>query len=607
MFVFDLEADGLLYDATKIHCICWQDENGNTFEATTDDEIRDAIELFNKTDLLVGHNICGYDVPLLEKLGYNVSTALCDTMIMSLLLDPDRPKGHSLESYAPSEKVQNDCWGTLTENMLERCRADVEITHKLFKRFSAKMEGWNWKEAMELEQAISYYHSQQVLNGVRIDISKARILYRKINQEIKEIEESLISRIGYSYERLEEKVWNPFKIDGTLSKSTIKYYGGDIVVGPSCRVRFSQINLNSFPQIKEYLLSIGWKPDKWTYKIDRITKRIVYENGEPVRSSPKITESSMEKLDGELGKLLARYFILKHRSKFIYSENADGSLGGIIPHLRQGNRVPADGFPLGTNTRRYRHRVVVNTPKAKDDVIYGYEIRDLFIHDDGMILMGTDADSLEANVAGHFCHPYDGGEFAERLKTTDVHQTFADYLKENHRIVISRQAAKGLFYGIQYGAQVSRIAEVIGCSQTKAKKIYDAFWVVNASLKEVRDKYVKYWKKHAYIVGIDGGKLFPRSEHTVMNTLFQSTGSIVVKRATVRMNQKVREKNLKQYVRQVIHMHDEYILEVLDVPSIKKAVQEIAEEAWRFAGEYYKLNVPITGTVAFGSSMASLY
>jgi len=602
----DIETNGLLYEATKLHCICWRWEGEEKVKSAVDN-FEEAIQELNTADYIVGHNFCGYDFPLLEKLGYILTPPIRDTLIMARLTDPDRPEGHSLESYAGNgiEKVQNEDWSVLTENMLHRCKEDVRLTQRLYHRLQKRLDEWeNPHDALAIEQEIAYYHARQVLNGVKLDVDKARELYRKISREIEELTATLVERIGYKGKPVDKpmgKEWRPFKKDGTLSVATLKYYGDQEVWGPSCRIRFETINMNSFVQVKEYLLSIGWEPDEWTYKKDKLSGRVLYRDGEPVKSSPKITESSMEKLDSELGKQLARLFILKHRVKVIYTEKKDGNLGGLIPNLRADNRVPADGHPLGTNTRRYRHRVVVNVPKAKEDIIYGYELRDLFTHEDGMILLGTDADSLEARVAGHFTAEYDGGEFAQKLLEADIHQELADALG------ITRQHAKTVYYGISYGAQPKKIAETLGVPLYRGQEIFDVFWETNWALAKVRDAVVSEWKTKGHILSIDGGRLYPRSEHSVMNTKFQSTGSIIVKYATILMNRRLKEEKINGLVRQVIHYHDEYTLELLNNNTIKMKAKAIAEEAWKNAGKHFNMNVEITGEAVFGHSWAQIH
>ena len=65
MTVFDIETDGLLEEATKIHVLSWMDENGVV--QCTHDPFMMAL-LLTQAETLVGHNIIRFDIPVVEKL-----------------------------------------------------------------------------------------------------------------------------------------------------------------------------------------------------------------------------------------------------------------------------------------------------------------------------------------------------------------------------------------------------------------------------------------------------------------------------------------------------------------------------------------------------------
>ena len=80
MTVFDIEADNLLEDATKIHVVAWMD-NGEMHWTHNYDVMR---KFFTEAEVLVGHNIIRYDIPLVEKLlGIEVKAKLVDTLALS--------------------------------------------------------------------------------------------------------------------------------------------------------------------------------------------------------------------------------------------------------------------------------------------------------------------------------------------------------------------------------------------------------------------------------------------------------------------------------------------------------------------------------------------
>ena len=65
--VFDIETDDL--KATKIHCLVAQDIDSGTIYKYPPDKLQEGYELLSKADNLIGHNIIGFDIPMVEKFG----------------------------------------------------------------------------------------------------------------------------------------------------------------------------------------------------------------------------------------------------------------------------------------------------------------------------------------------------------------------------------------------------------------------------------------------------------------------------------------------------------------------------------------------------------
>ena len=104
--VFDLETNGLLTNATRIHCISiylseldeiltFNDEPytknpkelpmGGSYSITT------AISYLEVAEVLVGHNILGFDLPIIKKLYpyFNPTGIIIDTLLLSRLYHPN--------------------------------------------------------------------------------------------------------------------------------------------------------------------------------------------------------------------------------------------------------------------------------------------------------------------------------------------------------------------------------------------------------------------------------------------------------------------------------------------------------------------------------------
>ena len=70
--IFDIETDGLYNDVTCIHCIGIHDLNTEeTYvfnDVGTQQPVTKGIQLLEDADIIVGHNIIGYDLPVIRKL-----------------------------------------------------------------------------------------------------------------------------------------------------------------------------------------------------------------------------------------------------------------------------------------------------------------------------------------------------------------------------------------------------------------------------------------------------------------------------------------------------------------------------------------------------------
>lgn len=379
----------------------------------------------------------------------------------------------------------------------------------------------------------------------------------------------------------------------------------ELIGGPFCRFEYRPMNLNSSPQVKEYLFANGWEPDEWNFKKNPLTGRDMYdENGEKIKSSPKLTESSFHTVKGEVPQLIARRNVLMHRMRMIKNTTRQGEEKGFLNLLRNDGRIAAGAIPLGTNTGRMRHVGVVNIPSV--DAVYGEEIRSLFKVPEGYEQVGVDASALEARMQAHYVFPFKGGpELADLLINGDIHT-------ENSKLwygdVEHRKQSKSPYYCLMYGGQPPKLATTMGVSVKEAELHFEAFWNQYTPLTEFKTAITEAWKARGgknggYLRAIDGRKIFARSEHALVNLMFQSAGSITVKLATVYLDKWIKQSGLR--ARQIIHMHDEMQFEV-HVDDVEK-VRELALKAFEQAGKFLKFNVPIVGEAKVGRNWAECH
>ena len=249
--IFDIEADDLLYRATKVWCIVGYMEETNTyhiFHTPLDNgekvvypknsiiySIEEYISLLSSS-YLVGHNIISYDLALLNKLysfSYSVGPSkIADTVVMSRLSYPDRD-GHSLRDWGEKFKFpkgDHKDFSCFSQEMLDYCIRDIDITRRVYKYLLEEMSDWDWSASLQLEYAMQALQVKQEIHGVLFNQQAARELVTTINKEIEEIEQTVIPQIPKKLVDLGE-VRKPFLKSGEYAAITLRWLDGQDNVG----------------------------------------------------------------------------------------------------------------------------------------------------------------------------------------------------------------------------------------------------------------------------------------------------------------------------------------------------------------------------------------
>ena len=104
--VFDLETNGLLNDATRIHCISLHWSEDDRIESFNDEKYADnpkdlpmaghysittALGFLECANTIIGHNIIGFDIPIIKKFynWFNPRGFIIDTLLLSKLYHPN--------------------------------------------------------------------------------------------------------------------------------------------------------------------------------------------------------------------------------------------------------------------------------------------------------------------------------------------------------------------------------------------------------------------------------------------------------------------------------------------------------------------------------------
>ncbi len=172
---------------------------------------------------------------------------------------------------------------------------------------------------------------------------------------------------------------------------------------------------------------------------------------------------------------------------------------------------------------------------------------------------------------------------------------------------------------VTYGCSPPKLAKTIGKPEEEGKRLYEAFWDANPALKELKEQVEVYWKDKGgkkWLPAIDGRRLMTRSQHALLNTLFQSAGAIIMDYAAVIMDYwlggiRFDEKGIPHYiykgkrVQRVAYMHDE--LEYECEASVAQEVADKIVKAIELAGVKLKFKLPLAGEAKVGKNWMEVH
>ena len=573
--VFDIETDDL--KATKIHCLVAQDIDTNQLYKFPPNRLEEGYELLTKANRLIGHNIIGFDIPMVEKFGgVDLSNKpVVDTLVMSRLFNPVREGGHSLETWGYRigfKKIEFDDYKNYSNEMLTYCTRDVQLNAVLFHKLREEGRGFD-KEAVKLEQSVAEVIKQQEINGFKFDMQKAELLLAELRQKMQEAEDEVHKEFKPKLVDIKQ-VTPKKKKDGTLSKVglTDEEYQNILDTNnfkPFMRRKLQDFNLGSRKQIGEYLIEFGWKPKRFT------------PTGQPI-----VDEKTLANIDNiPQAKLIAYYLLYQKRiaqiDSWIKAVEDDGRVHGFV-------------IPNGTITGRMTHRNPNMAQVPNLGSLYGKECRSCWTVREGYKLVGIDASSLELRMLAHYMQDE---EFTNEIINGDIH-TF------NQKIagLKSRDQAKTFIFALIYGAGDTKLGQVVGGNQRDGQRVRQHFFDNKPTFKSLRDRVQKASEKK-WLKGLDGRRLLIRTQHAALNTLLQGGGAIVMKRALIMLQSLIKLNTLD--ARFVANIHDEWQMEVRE--DIADFVGERAVGCIIKAGEYYNLRCPMDGEYKIGDNWSETH
>ena len=515
---------------------------------TTPDTLK---KVLHDAQKIVGHNLIGFDCHVLDSVwGVRIPRhSVLDTLYLSRLYKPSQEGGHSLRNWGEilggAGKIAfEDYDGGLTDEMVEYCIADVELTERVHQWLALQIrkEGFS-QQSVELEHNVGWIVTEQERNGFKLDIPFAEKLMMDLMFEMNNIEASL------------QDIFPPIVEERTSEKT-----------GKRLKDKVTVFNPGSRKQIAERLQGLGVKFNKKTEKGNII-----------------VDEKVLEGIDLPEAKAVARYMMLQKRVAQI-----DSWLKAVKDDGRVHGRVITNGAVTGRMTHQSPNMAQVPAVSAP----FGTECRSCWTVDEGNVLVGIDASGLELRMLAHYM---DDENYTNELLNGDIHTA-------NQRAagLESRPLAKTFIYAFLYGAGDAKIGAIVGGNSNTGRGLKETFLSNTPSLERVRGDTLRQ-AASGILTGLDGRKLRVRSEHAALNTLLQGAGAIVMKQALVHLSDRL--KNIPH--RFVANVHDEWQIET--TAHYADTVGRIGVRAIRIAGETLSLRCPLDGEYRVGNNWAETH
>jgi DNA polymerase I-like protein with 3'-5' exonuclease and polymerase domains len=528
-----------------------------------------------KASQLIAFNGLSFDFPILNRL-WKTKIGLkkaYDPLVVSRLLEPTRDGGHSLASWGETLKLQKieyervwewlnnrrqeykgECYDNPHMDLLEHyCQRDVDVLVRVFKHLELEIDSKEFsRDSVHLEHQVAAIINKQEKNGFKLDTIHATCLLAELKGKMSAINDKM------------QDLYPPYEVE-RISEKTGKVLKPEVVV----------FNPASRQQIAEKLIGLGWKPKKFTEPTAN------YPQGQAI-----VDEAVLMSLKYPIAQLIAEYMMLGKRIAQIESwlevVGADGRVHG---------RVITNGAVTGRATHMKPNMAQIPNSGSP----YGPECRQCWTVEEGNVLVGADASGLELRMLAHYMKD------EAYVKTvcegsskdgTDIHT-----INQKAAGLQTRDQAKTFIYSWMYGAGPSKVGSIVGGSAKDGQKLIDAFLKGTPALKRLRDKVAVYASK-GYVPGLDGRKIWVRSEHAALNSLLQGAGAIVMKKALVLFDQTVRKN--KWEVKLVAWVHDEAQIECR--PEIADLVGKAFVDAIKDAGLAYNLRCPLSGEYSVGAN-----
>lgn len=631
--VIDIECNRLL-NPDKIWVAVCKDIDTNEyhiFRHVTENEIERNrfVSFINGCKLIIGHNLLGFDLPVLNVLcgivREDVGRDCIDTLVVSKLVDYSRP-GHSVEDYGLEfglEKGSYSDWSKYSVEMEKYCVRDVDITHKIYLKYLRYLSNDVRKNSIETEHTFQYtVVNNLTANGFYFNEPKARTLLTSVEEQLSTLDKDILEVFKPKEVVLRTFIPKATKF-GTISKTSVPRRLWDNIsdyeVGKEYELKeLVSFNPSSHKQIIQVLNESGWKPvdkTKTHIETERELQKLKYQRQRSTevdlrinllhtklndlkRTGWKVNEANLDTLPADApppARFLAKRILLEARRR---------TLTEWLDLVQDDGRIHGKFYGIGAWTHRMAHQNpnTANIPNEFDTAgkkkLYGKELRSLWRAPKNRLLVGVDAEGIQLRI---FAHYIDDPEFTEALvkgkkeDKSDPHSLNQSILGS---VCKSRAAAKRYIYALLLGAGSAKLKEILDCDERSAAEAYERLLARYTGFAELKETIIPADAKRGWFVGLDGravripGDTVGGRKHLCMSGYLQNGEAVVMKRATLKWHP-----SLSQYDAKLVNfVHDEWQTECPNNMDVAIAIAKMQADSLKEVGEELNLKCPLAGS-----------
>jgi len=532
-FCFDTETTGLDANLADIVGLSFSFENAKAYYVPTPADREGAqaiVDIFkpvleNPNIEKIGQNI-KYDILLLARYGVKVQGSLFDTMLAHYLIDPDTRHGmdvlaENYLNYSPVSiteligekgKKQGNMRDVEVEKIKEYAAEDADITLQLKNVFHPLLVETNTMQlAQDVEFPLVYILAEIERNGVKIDVPALEEFSKTLEQDIKNLEESIFEKAGVNFniaspKQLGEVLFDKLQLDPKAKKTKTGQYktGEDVLLALAHKSDIVQDILN-FRQMQKL---------KSTY-VDALPELINPETG------------------------------LIHTS-YNQAVAATGRLSSTNPNLQN--------IPIRTERGREVRKAFI--PRSENNVILSADYSQIELR--LIAELSKDQNMMEAFSQGHDIH---------RATAAKVYNVDFDAVTSEQR-----RNAKAVNFGIIYGQSAFGLSQNLGISRKEASDIINEYFNQYTGIKKYMSDAVESAKEKGYVETILKRRRYLRdinsanmtvrgfAERNAINAPIQGSAADLIKLAMIAIQKEIEQRGLTG--KMIMQVHDELVFDV---------------------------------------------